>query len=402
MLCVHVGNGQLGLGLIVEQLLEAKFDVCLVGRPAEPIHESFGVAFTNPSLGLKVLTTKWVSNAALVDKLPREVLAVVDSNEPMLITVSLKDGIAERETFIVDLVERRPTGVETVLLACENDVNEVYERIAKRLAGKVIVPECVVDRICSWRSKKRKTDRHGRRVVRAHATGEWTVAVAEPVPEVLTRLANAELVSLVAPPIDGWKARKLWSVNGIHIILALIARIRKIDDLPLEDDAARLFVDRARSLMSAIAEGVTGEWPDVLCDGDYVEARIRAFVESPDETTRLIGDYLVREDLRPFMRRLDRRVAAAARKTHEAGGNCEPFYDAMALVLEALRSSTNYYTPKTPMAVDDAVDAEVVRLFAAVLEPWLDERRATALVDTLRVVLGSERDRRAPEADEPD
>jgi hypothetical protein len=32
MLCVHVGPGRLGLGLIVEQVLEAGFDVCLVGR----------------------------------------------------------------------------------------------------------------------------------------------------------------------------------------------------------------------------------------------------------------------------------------------------------------------------------------------------------------------------------
>lgn len=399
MFCVHVGPGRLGLGLIVEQLDEARFSVCLVGSADADRAErkQFGLSFIDPDIGLEYRDVAWASSPAAVEDLDAEVLALVERPTPLLITCALGERIAERADWIVELLRRRPEGAETVLLACENDPHPAYEEIVRRSGDVLKTYPCVVDRICAWPSTATIDDRgrrvlvghprdkQGRRVVSVHPTGEWIISVEGEIPAVLAQLAHASLVTVTHDDIAGFKARKLWSVNGVHMVLALIARSEGVDVLPLAGDHGQAFLNLAGPLVRQISAGVAGRCPDVVADEDYVSARITAFAESPDTTARILDRHLVRPDLRALMRRLDSRLGDAARAAHDAGQDCEPFYQAMALVLAVLSDLTRYY-PSDGL-LDHAVDEEAADLFARVLDGWLDEERASDLLGALRRAL---------------
>ncbi len=399
MLCIHFGPGRLGLGLIVEQLDEAGFSVCLIGSPGcvDDLSQ-FGVAFTDPNRGLEYRDVHWHSIAAAVEDLPPEVLDIVSSTEPVLITAALGEKIADRSDFIVELVSRRETGAETVLLACENDPHPAYKQVANRCGSALSVHPCVVDRICAWpttvsideQGRKRlishPTDHLGRRVVSAHPVGAWVISTRgsqAATLELLAALAAASTVQLTPEEITGHKAQKLWSVNGIHIVLALIARREEIDLLPLERTHETTFCELAEPLMRQIAAGVAWHWPDTPPNNTYVPEHMKAFTESPDSTARILERFLVRDNLQPFMERLDRRLGDAARAAHAAGQDCEPFYEAMALVVSVLSDYTLYY-PHDGRALDQEIDKAALCLFSKVIEGWLDEQRAADLMAALR------------------
>ncbi|HEV3318365.1 MAG TPA: hypothetical protein VG053_01360 [Solirubrobacteraceae bacterium] len=400
MLCLHLGPGRLGLGLIVDQLDEVRFSVCLVGSPDSDSKEQtqFGLSFIDPDTGLEYRDVEWASNADTVEDLPPDVLELVDGPEPLLLTCALGEGIAARADWLVELVRRRPDGAETVLLACENDLHEAYEQLIRRAGDALKTYPCVVDRICAWPSKTAIDDRghralishprddQDRRVVSVHPIGEWIISVADDVPATLSKLSEASLVTVTHLDNAGFKARKLWSVNGVHMVLALIARREGVDILPLEGAYEQAFLTLAGPLMRQISAGVAGLWPEIPVEEEYASARIAAFVESPDETARILERHLVRTDLRPFMRRLDRRLGEAARAAQAAGQDCEPFYQAMALVVAVLSDLTRYYADDG-QPLDRTVDEQVIDLFARVLERWLDGERASDLLATLRRAL---------------
>lgn len=399
MLCLHLGPGRLGLGLIVEQLDKVGFSVCLVGSPEAKRREQkqFGLSFIDPDIGLQYREVEWSSNAATVEELPADVLTLVEGPEPLLITCALGERIAERVDWIVELVRRRPDNAETVLLACENDLHPAYEQIARRTEGALKTYPCVVDRICAWPSHasiddsghrvliSHPRDEEDRRVVSVHPTGEWIVSVQGDMPATLSKLARAPLVTVTPLESPGFKARKLWSVNGVHMALALIARREGVDILPLDDPNQHTFVTLAEPLMRQISAGVAKLWPDVSLAEDYISSRVTAFIESRDQTARILQRHLVRADLRPFMERLDDRLGEAARAAHQAGQDCEPFYAVMALVVSVLSDLKRYYPDGR--SLDQVVDKDVVHLFARVLDDWLDDERAEDLLATLRRAL---------------
>jgi hypothetical protein len=400
MLCLHLGPGRLGLGLIVEQLDEVSFSVCLLGSPDADREErkQFGLSFIDPDIGLEYRDVEWAGNAVAVEDLPPDVLARVDGPEPLLITCALRENIARRADWIIELVRRRPDGAETVLLACENDPAVAYDQIAREAGDALKTYPCVVDRICAWPSHA-SIDEHGhrvlishprdeedRRVVSVHPVGEWIISVQGEIPATLRKLSDASLVTVTHLESAGFKARKRWSVNGVHMVLALIARLEGVDILPLERDYEQTFLTLAAPLMHQISSGVAARWPELPLEEDYVSSRITAFLESPDETARILERHLVRADLRPFMRRLQERLGEAARAAHDAGEDCEPFYQVMALVVIVLSDLSRYY-PDDRGTLDQAVDDEAVELFASVLDGWLDEERASDLLATLRRAL---------------
>jgi len=408
MLCVHLGPGRLGLGLIVEQLDQSQFSVCLVGPPNPPddAHEQteYGLASTSPDDGLGYRSVPWACNAATVDELPSEVLASIESDEQILITAALGERIAERVDFLTELVDRRPDGAETILLACENEPHDAYDILAGRCGARLTLCRCVVDRICSWPVTiatddtgrtivtEHPRDSSGRRIVIAHPVGEWIIATPEPVPAPLTQLAAAPLVTLITGDLGGYEARKLWSVNGVHTVLALVARLEGIRQLPLTDPQRQAFLRLAAPLLAQISEAVTHRWPEVPVDATYGPERIRAFTEAPDTTARILERYLVRHDLTPFMRRLNRRIGDAAREASAAGQDCEPFYQAMALAVSVLGDPQRYYSEKDgDPPPDELVDQAALALFDDCLQGWLDERRANDLRATLERALRDQR-----------
>jgi hypothetical protein len=389
MVCVHFGPGQLGLGLIVEQLLEVGFDVCLVGRPdARPREQKrFRLEETGVGERLPSPQVRWAKNPATFDDLPKPVAWAVREDGPLLISAALGDHIAEAVGLLREILDERPAGAPTLLLGCENEFAKSYDDLESSYAD-LLVLRCVVDRICAWRLKKPR-DSKGLRFVQFHPVGEWLVPVEGALPEPLARLAGASMVSLIEGSMDGWRKRKLWAVNGTHIVLALVARLAGTDvDPPLEEEHALAFVELATPLIEQVVRGVNHNWPEVEIDESYVYDRIRAFSESPDSTKRLIGKYLVRGDLRPFMKRLNQRVADAARAARSAGEDGEAFYEAMALVVQVMRDPSLYYPDAATPSED--VDEEAVKLFDNSLD-WLDDRRREDLVAGLRLALAGER-----------
>jgi hypothetical protein len=360
--------------------------VCLVGRSGgDPERTTFGLTGDHHASGSSYREVRWATNARTLRELPDEVQAGVAGHQPLLITAALGSGIAQAAPLIEELASARPPAAETVLLACENDPGSEYEALAGRHADRLTYSSCLVDRICGWPSSGQR-DHAQRRVVVHNATGEWIIPVVGPCPAVLARLRRAPLVRVLNGRIDGWKARKLWIVNGLHIVLALIARRAGVERLPLTGNLQQAFVQSVRSLVEPIAAGVRHAFPDVPVDDAYVEQRIGAFCESSDTTRRLLGDHLVRADLRTFMERLDRRIGDAARAAHRAGQDCGPFADVMALVITALAEPAVYY-PGSGQAPTEAIDADVVARFAAVLRGWADAAEAAALRRELGRVL---------------
>ncbi|MFZ1153436.1 MAG: hypothetical protein WAN93_00885 [Solirubrobacteraceae bacterium] len=385
MLCIHVGPGRLGLGLIVQQLIEADFSVCVVGHgesEPEEYEKQFAISYTDPDIGLVPEEVQWITNALAVDDLPAEVLDLLETDQPLLITCSLDAAIAARAAWIIELVERRPHDAETVLLACENDPHPAYQEVAAACGAKLQMPPCVVDRICSW-ALPRRTEELSPRIVRAHPVGEWVVSCPGPIPETLEQLSRASLVQVTECSIEGFKARKLWSVNGVHMVLALVALTAGVNELPLDQRYTPEFLELAQPLIQAMSVGVESRWPYVGFDERYASERIRAFLESPDGTARILKGYLVRSDLRPFMRRLDERLGEPARAVREAGGDVGPFFEAMALIVEVLVDLRLYYSPEDYLLLDPEIDREVLTLFEEVLSSWLNDRAASNLLKTL-------------------
>jgi hypothetical protein len=342
---------------------------------------------------------RWVSNCAGADDLDPAVLEIIADPAPLLITCALERAIAERRELVQEIVSRRPAGAETVLLPCENDPAEAYHALEQHCGAALTMLPCVVDRICDW-SPSGPRDGFGRRMVQAHPVGEWVIASAGAL-QTLERLRAASMVHVTRGAIDGWKSRKLWCVNGLHIVLALIARREGVEHLPLAGAILEDFVRVARPLTRQIGAGVTARWSDIPCDRAYASDRIRAFVESPDTTSRLLGRHLRRHDLTAFMDRLNTRLGDAARAAHAADQDCAPFADVVALVVTTLEDPNSYYAAdgaERP-ALDADVDERVLQGFAAVLEGWMDAAKAAVEVAALRRTLEAQRDLARPELD---
>lgn len=411
MLCVHLGPGPLGLGLIVEQVSKAGFDVCLIGPPdpgpglAE--RQEYGIAFADPDLGYQPGDVRWPCNPKTLADLPPAVLETIAAREPMLITAALGAKITERQGLIIELLARRPPGAETVLLACENDPHPAYQTIASACGADLLRYDCVVDRLCSLPRSivfdeegnlsviTHPRDDRGRRVVSVHPTGEWVISAPTRESAVLAQLARAPLFNITGEPIDFYARRKRWLVGGLHMVLALIARREGADLLPLQPGYADAFLARARPLMAQISAGLHGDPAGIRIEHDYTEQRIRAFLEAPDTTARILERHLLRADLRGLMARLQVRVADAARAARDAGQDCEPFYDVMALLVSVLASPSSYYD-EIAAALDPDIDGEVILLFEQALAGWLEQRRAQDLSQALTRALAAQRALGAP------
>ncbi|HEY2537407.1 MAG TPA: hypothetical protein VGI24_10550 [Solirubrobacteraceae bacterium] len=392
------------MGLIAEELDQSHFSVCLIGSPGtgrEP--REYGLAFTDPDIGLEYRIVDEYSDAATVSELPSRILSEIGSTAPLLITCALAAQITTRMEFLADVIDRRLAGSETVLVACENEPHDAYRELARRCAGKFVTCPCIVDRICAWPSTvtidengetiviEHRRDDENRRVVLVHPVGEWVIAAPQPIPATLMQLQRAPLVQITHGEITGYENRKLWSVNGVHMVLALVARLEGIRQLPLIEPYQQAFLQTAMPLMAQITAAIEDQYPDIPHDPDYMPDRIRAFAQAPDTTARILEQTLKRSDLRAFMGRLNRRIGNAARAAHKAGQSCEPFYEAMTLVVDVLSSRPLYYRETEPKPIDDLIDQEVLVMFAATLADWLDGPRAQDLQATLGRALNAHR-----------
>lgn len=389
MLHLVVGPGKLALGLLVPSSKAAGFDVCLVGRsqPAQRERRRYALDIDGVTQGQEFRRVEYACNPDGVEDLDDDIRRRLAGREPLLITTSLDGKIVARVDFLVAVCRLRPPEAETVLVICENAPDAGYEELRRQLPPYVAVCESVVDRLCSAPDPPRT--RTGHRIVVAHPVAEWVIA--HPAPE-----ASAVIGALCAGSSDvhavvelaPYEARKLWTVNGLHLGLALAARAWDLDHLDPSGEPTRSLADHAlgdafqaaaKHQIDALEQILALEQPELPPLRDYATRRVRVFCEVRDDTTkRILEKGLVRADLRPLVDRLEQRVAEPARAAARHGIDTRPFRAVVLAFLELVGRHDAFYAAKaaadgsSPPEPSHEVDALVVAAFRAMCEDWLD------------------------------
>ena len=172
MLLLNVGPSALALGLLIPMAADAGFDICVIGKPGEDNPKVFGISGSGRSGRLSFREVGWFEGPRELQDLPQELLERLASAEPLLMTGSLRDAIAKRYELMVAVLECRPAGAETIVLACENAPHPDYEKVreaCQRTGAQML--HTVVNRMCLELDR----DSDNRRTVSAHSLGEWLV-----------------------------------------------------------------------------------------------------------------------------------------------------------------------------------------------------------------------------------
>lgn len=385
---VHFGPGRLGLGLIVDVLLDTgRFDVYLIGAPGREQRElaTYFLRFTNPALGLRERRVAWAGNPEDDTDLPDALVRELHEDRPILFTSALGAvNVAEARPRIARMLSLRPVTAATALLACENEPHEIYNEL-QRDFPHVDVRRCVVDRICAWDTKPSLDP--GRRIL-AHDVSQWVIPHATN--PALEGLRNVNDVLLLDGDAAAYRDRKRWVVNGIHLVLATIARREGIDLLPLIGKRELAFREHSKPLAMAMLDTVE-RMHGLPVDEQFADERVRGFCEAPDSATRILSGRYLRHDLRPFVQRLDSRVSTAARAAQEHGVDVEPFLWAFSEIVLAATYSDSFLDvsevdPDTGKLrrcdqlpeIDAEIDREVEVSFATALD-WAPQPDAMLL-----------------------
>lgn len=182
MLHVHIGLSPLAQALILPVASSAELETVIVGPAGGPLPPANGD-------GRRTYELKWEGAIPKSERLPihaylqpssiadlrADVRARVESPEAMLLTASIRDrGIEERRVFVRELLNARPRGSETVVMACENRVPDTWREIEQEVdRSDVTYVDCVVNRIAVRVEEEGAPA--GTRATRTHPTGEWLV-----------------------------------------------------------------------------------------------------------------------------------------------------------------------------------------------------------------------------------
>lgn len=376
MLHLNVGPSALALGLLIPIALDAGFEVCVIGKPGEANPKVFGISGSGRGGRLGFREVGWFEGAHVLQDLPSELVDRI-RREPLLITASLRQAIRKRYTFIVEVLEHRDVGAETIFLACENAPDPAYDKVREtcQRTGALML-RTVVNRMCVTLDR----DSDNRRTVSAHRLGEWLVErpAGERPSTLLNSLSQVEGFELV-DDIEARNDRKLWMVNGAHQALALMARQGKADHRLEDGDDLRAALDpvaaaRLGHLHNAMNEALRIVHPHLEDNIYYSLQHVEAYAEHPDSVARVLNAFR-RLNLVPFIRALDERIAAPARICHERELSVDPFKHVVAVFLELVANidafEDNIEARTTRIEV--ATDIATVAHFNRMLSPWVGE-----------------------------
>jgi hypothetical protein len=375
---VHIGPSALAHGLLIPCTISAGFAVAVVGRISR--RDSTEYIYVNTATG-----RRWPREVDLVEgprNLPgasRELRGMVEDQDPLLLTCSLRGAIVERRDLVVELLKGRPRGAETVFAACENTPHATYREIEELCRAEGGVPlRTVVNRMCR---EEKERDAENRRVVLAHPLGEWVFeAPPRPMP-LLDALARVDEVEVVED-YEARKARKIWMVNGVHVALALEARAAFLDSFEEDEwDAGRKeeggasdLTELARrpeviiqlsQLHGPMNEALMRTYPALTNNLEYGKKHVLAYMEHSDLAERVLSGFN-RRNLAPFIETMEERLGEPARVCFKAGCSREAFEPVLD-VFEDLVSDPGAF-----------LDAEEVRKDRDLVSKAADERAVAA------------------------
>lgn len=381
LLHVQIGPSPLALGLLVPATLAAGFDVCVVGPPGDDSPTEYVFSGSGPAGRVQIHQVDWFEGPRVLGDLPGDLRDRIASEEPLLITCTLRKKVAERRPFIEELLRARPANAETILLACENAPDAAYAEIAEacdRPGFRML--RTVVNRMCIRLDR----DSENRRVVSAHPLGEWMIARPEATSQILQALATVDELKIV-DDIEAMHDRKLWMVNGAHQALALIGRHAGVAELRIPDKAGESAASPAVDDLQTVARGrevlvrlshlhgamntaLHRRHPDLEDSLEYGYQHVCAYGEHPDSINRVLGA-MKRSDLVPFIEALDIRLAEPARVCFEMEVPVTPF----AYVFDVFEDLMG--------DLDAFIDADRVRRDSTLLSAEADRRALLAYAE---------------------
>lgn len=233
---------------------------------------------------------------------------------------------------MIAILEMRPKGAETIVLACENAPREAYERVRETaVATGALMLRTVVNRMCVALDREARGSER-RRIVSVHPLREWLVEQPgedrqSALLEALSIVEGFEVVNDIQARHD----RKLWMVNGGHQTLALAARrgggehrLASAFDDDLRSALSEHVEERLGELHAAMDAALSRAHPDLEGNRQYGKRHVKAYSEHEDSVARVLGAFR-RMDLVPFIEAIDERIAAPARVCHDAGLSVAPF-----------------------------------------------------------------------------
>jgi len=302
---VHLGTGAFGLGFVVPLVSAAGFQTVLANRARGSAAYARNVALQRHGSYSLVLMGKQprteeipIAEFIFVDENEERFLDVVADPATRLCTTALRQGFLASVPLLADaLAYRLESGTTTTLyvVACETpaigDSSTLRTAILSHrpeLATRVFeqrihfVP-CIVDRICNDPVLHEDT---GRVSVTAEEFAEWLLQGPSPLERVLLTKRTEKTISFVndfAP----FARRKLWLVNGPHLLIALRAFVQHQEYLNrflAEKENARLLTTILREAQDAFlgAESFFSK-TELTHYTNKIRARFSSF---PDSTTR--------------------------------------------------------------------------------------------------------------------
>ena len=406
MFHVHIGPSPLALGLLVPCTKAAGLAVCVIGRPGDESPVQYGLVGTGPEDLLTFPKVDAFEGPSSFPDLSDEVRRRIESEEPLLLTCTLREMISFRQKLVEEILRARPGGCETVFLPCENAPHAAYEDLVA-VCGEVgaLALRTVVNRMCTEGGR----DSQNRRMVSAHSLGEWLIerpSVPCPLLEQLERAADE--VELVAD-FDARKARKLWMVNGAHQALAIMAwnatertlgviesvdtPMRRSDDLREAARGIRVSA-RLNYLHAAMDEALRFEHPSLSDNLEYGLEHVIAYSEHPDSVKRVLATFR-RQDLAPFINTMAVRLGRPAEICSGLGRSVDPFafvmdvFESLVLSLDAFLDMAEIR--RGTVTIDPDADEKALAAYARLLGGWQSAAEVEARVQRLASAFASHR-----------
>lgn len=407
MFHVHLGPSPLALGLLIPCTTAAGFGVCVFGRPGDQSPSQYGLVGTGPEALLTFLKVEAFEGPDGYEDISEDVRQRIASPEPLLLTCTLREMIAERYPLVEGILRARPNGAETILLPCENAPHSTYTDLSQicDLTG-ALFQRTVVNRMCT----ERERDSENRRMVSAHPLGEWLIEQPQRPSALLDQLASGVEEVRLVDDYDARKARKLWMVNGAHQALAMMAWdatertlgviegddpvfLRRSDDL--REAARRQRVSaRLHHLHAAMDDALLHVYPRLQGNLAYGLEHVIAYSEHPDSVKRVLANFR-RQDLAPFIETMKARLGEPAEICSQLERSLAPFtfvmdvFESLALNLDAFLDVAQLRLE--PDRIDARADERALAAYAQLLGGWLSAIEVEERVQRLASALASQR-----------